>query len=406
MNSGAKFCYTFMLGLGVLNFFIPSWNMGLSILLPCGFSLIYFIYYIIHKEIYKDIFSNILVALFIMALGVIPILGIIIIATWVIYNISQSIDGIKSLLPELGFSLILYILLGIRYTDHNYSFIFNSLIFLIYSGVTHIYCLRISKMTDDSRDTIFKMSIMWLSFPIIVLLIGSIFASIRSIFQIRLSSFQTTIQTPQQVSGYIRGGTFVEGYTRNITQTVTQTSAQLLPSSGSLTAAMTRSMTETLDSVEDKEKLEKSTAYNNTENATLLLKHDSEDNKFTTNAKLNFYCYGEFDQNKLSNFLDAIKNDNFPSANEKDVLFYFNDTVFGKGDRGAILTKDHLMVKLNYEKPFYVELPSITDIKINGALNRTITIYMNDKTKEMTLTQSNTGANQFFNAIKYVAHLI
>ena len=107
--------------------------------------------------------------------------------------------------------------------------------------------------------------------------------------------------------------------------------------------------------------------------------------------------------------LNIEKTNNFISKTNKkyktelcldDIYAYYDDTVFGSGDKGVCVTSSHIVV-LVYDIGI-VPIEQIEDIKISGALNKKITLILRDKQKlSFVLTQSNKGAETLVDIIQH-----
>jgi len=204
-----------------------------ALIMPiAAFSILFFIYYIISEDLWQEILGNVLLGFVFLLLAAVPVIGWILFAGWVIYNISKAIDGIKSIFPDAIFSIFLYLLL---FSENLFS-IDEDLMWLplsVYAVSTAIYSVSISN--SSLKDAVFRISTMWLSCLFIVLMISSIFASLRSLFSFSSSRVMGSVRTTQNVSGYTRAdGTFVDGYTRGVSMPVENIKVQFNPDAGSI----------------------------------------------------------------------------------------------------------------------------------------------------------------------------
>ena len=124
------------------------------------------------------------------------------------------------------------------------------------------------------------------------------------------------------------------------------------------------------------------------------------ENDFTsTNKALHFYRDDEMDTLKLGKFLTSLNASiKMPRLRAEDVLFYFDDTVFGSGARGVVITRSEMICDLGKAyKCFRLELSDIKALSISGSLNKTIKILTHHSAQHnFTLTQSNKGAEKLF----------
>jgi hypothetical protein len=395
--------------LGGINFFYTDWTVLYTYSVLIIFSFFYFIYYIFSSGEYQKILANMLLAVLVMCLAIIPIIGWIILILFILYNISKAIDGIKNLFPEACYSLAIYFLLGSKeLLDLN---IIGSIVaFILYLSITTTYFNRLSKSGLDTRGVLFRVSIMLLSIPLLIMLVISIMSALRNIFSFKVTPQQVSIKTPQQVSGYTRvSGVEVAGYTRQITTNVTQNVVTASAGSGAITSTMTRAITESLseqDNFDDVQTPIKTVSGRDSEIGGWGRKSFSEDflknNIPPTDKNLSFYRFDELDNKKINNFIAITKKiANCPMFTIQDVIVYYDETVFGKGDQGIVITAHFLIVYVNLcDAKFYFPLNEIYNLTISGRLNKKIKFWDADNQEyEIELTQSNEGAKNIFNTI-------
>lgn len=384
--AGPLLCFIIMMCAGAATFAIPeSFLIAVPILFL--FSACYFIYYLLHTGQHKNIISGIVTSIIITVVAMmIPVVGWFALALWILYNIVKSLETIKKLFPQALFSAILLALLvtpGMNcFIAYSPSSELRLICFAAYSLLCVIYCLRLNKFQLDTQAALFKFSMMWLSAPMIFLLVVSIVASLRTAFRTQTSFKMMTSKVPQKVSPHLRSGSFVKGYTRSVTRITPIPSTNYIPSTGAITASAARSLSDTTSSSEGLSR----DPWN---------MHDLT----ATDKALNFYRNDNFDAEKLGNFLKSLNAaEKHAQLELQDILFYFDDTVFGKGDRGVAITRDAIICHLGkiYDN-FVVELNNIKAVSISGSLNKTIKIAALDgKRYTFTLTQSNKGAEKFF----------
>lgn len=398
--------------LGGVNFFYYKWDIIYSFLSIIISSFLYFIYYLIDSGEFKNILASIFFSALIMALTVIPIIGVIILILFVIYNISKALEGIKNLFPEACFSLVFYALLASKQMlklDFSQSIIS----FLIYVIAAIIYHVRLSKLNLNTKTIYFRISIMFISIPLISILVISIISSLRNIFSANNYTRSSIIKTPQQVSGYTNSyGTDVASYTRNISSTVTENITQITAGSGALTSSMIKSISEGLNSknhdLNNDYTLQKSVSF--TELKTIENTSKRINEKLLklgipeTNDNEKFYRFDNLNNKKINNFIkDIRKIDNLPMISKSDVLAYFDETIFGKGDKGVIITKDIFIANIGLGYPtFFVYLQDIYNLTEKSRLNTKINFNCNNKEYELVITQSNKGAKKVFDTINYL----
>ena len=98
-------------------------------------------------------------------------------------------------------------------------------------------------------------------------------------------------------------------------------------------------------------------------------------------------------KDKLINFCSKAK-EAYPNIDEEHILVYFDDTVFGGGDRGVALTLDSVVITAEHNT--YIPYKHILSTKVTIGMNIKITISLkNGNSLSFTLTQSNKGAILF-----------
>ncbi|EFJ3312431.1 hypothetical protein G5I73_002530 [Escherichia coli] len=389
-GAGVYFLLLLVMWLGVL--LIPE---AVFFVIPglIGASLIFFIYYLASEGYLAEIIGGVVVSFIVMALATaIPVIGWIILVGWILYNIAKAFESIQNLLPDALLSAVLYVCLLIpviiRVNAHGY----NSNLVIALCGIVYFFaaagCItRISKHACGPKHSLFLFSVMWLSVPMIVLLVTSVVASLRSSF--RIKPVQTTVKLPQSVSGYTTvRGTVVAGYTRNVTRAVT--SSVIVPGSGATGASLTGSLAE-LTPAPDVE-------------AVRCLNHKKEQ-YHATDTRQHFYRYDALNNKKADNFIRRVASvGGLPSLRKEDILIYFDETLTGKGDRGVAITANAIYCLpglFEKEDAFSVPLEQVENVMISGMLNKRITLCLkNGTTRYITLTQSGAGAEKLFRTIK------
>ena len=415
LSSGTQMSLGLFAILGGINFFFPGWEAIYTFAIVIVSSAFYFIYYIFASGEFKNILAGIFISALIMALAVIPVLGWIILILFVLYNISKALDGIKNLFPEACFSLLFYGLLASKQALE-LEFIGSIIAFIVYIIAAYNYHVRIAQFELDTRATFYRASIMFLSVPLIAVLIVSIVSALRNIFAMTTHTRNVTIQTPQQVSGYTNSyGTEVASYTRNISSTVTEHVTQITVGSGALSSSMVRSLSESLDKQEiDPINLPLKTISppklaliesNTTMSDSLAHEDFLKAHIPETNKEHSFYRFDELNEKKINNFIQAIKKfEDFPKISKDDVIAYFDETLFGKGDNGVVITKQFLIAHPGLSYPsFYISLQEIHNLTVSSKLNTTIKFTDSDQNEyELVLTQSNDGAKKLINTIELI----
>lgn len=244
MNKSGSLCLAFMLAVGVLGFCLPPAAVGLAFVLIVPFSCVYFVYFLISNNLHHGIIRGLLLSVLVLAIGFIPVLGWFVVIGFVIYNLSKAVEGLKSLLPDVLASLVIYGLLCARLIfdiHHPLAIVALAVAYLI---AAILYCRILNQL--PLRNALFKMSIMWLSIPFAVLTIISIVSALGNLFRTVSSTFSRTIITQQTVSAHMRGGVHIDEYTRGISSTVTQTVTRVTPGVGVITAGVTGEVSQTL----------------------------------------------------------------------------------------------------------------------------------------------------------------
>lgn len=237
MNKSAYLCLAFMTVVGGLSFFLPREAALGSLALIALFSFGYFVFYLIRHNLHHGIIKSLLLSILVMAIGVIPVLGWIVIIGFVIYNISKALEGLKSLLPDVLASLVIYALLCARLAFDLRDPMAIAALAGAYLIASVLYCRSLNGYSTE--HALFKMSVMWLSIPFAALTIISIVSALGNLFRTVSSTITRSVISPQMVSAHMRGGIPIDAYTRNITTSVTSTVTHLAPGAGVITAGVT-----------------------------------------------------------------------------------------------------------------------------------------------------------------------
>lgn len=123
---------------------------------------------------------------------------------------------------------------------------------------------------------------------------------------------------------------------------------------------------------------------------------DSIINGFSSNAEEHFYVRPNLPEKKIRHFLEKSKY----SINYNEIVFYFDDTVFGKGDCGVLICINFIDINVSFQEEELLSISDILDVSISGVLNKTIKIKTKNRLIKFELTQSNSGAKLIFDAIK------
>ena len=237
MNKSAYLCLAFMIAVGGLSFFLQPEAALASIALIAVFSCGYFVFYLVRNNLHHGIIKGLLLSLLVMALAVIPVLGWIVLIGFVIYNISKALDGLKSLMPDVLASVVIYGLLFARLAFDIRDPLAIGGLAVAYLIAAIVYCRSLNGLSTE--HALFKMSVMWLSMPFAALTIISIVSALGNLFRTVSSTITRTVISPQMVSAHMRGGVAIDAYTRNISSTVTSTVTNIAPGAGVITAGVT-----------------------------------------------------------------------------------------------------------------------------------------------------------------------
>jgi hypothetical protein len=395
-NNGPGLCFLILLILGGVVLFIPE-SIVVALPVVAGASFLYFVWYLISEGHLANILGSMIVSMVLMAIAAaIPIIGWILLLLWIFYNIAKAFESIKSLLPDAFCSAVLYGCLLFPAIQemmspgesHTMSNIACGVVYVIAAG---LYCSRLSQVAADTKQSLFFFSIMWLSVPIIALLIVSIVASLRAAFRTVLTPVQTVVKTPQHVSAHMRGDTPVSAYTRTVTSIKTIDVAHTLPGAGAVGAGVVGSVSQ-VSTPGHSQALPMPQSKTSSAGTT----------QYATNKEHSFYRYDGLNREKIGHFLQAVQRQRaLPPLSEEDILFYFDETVFGHGDRGVVLTDEGVYCVLGklYET-FYVRFDDIKSVTLKGALNKDIVLHMKNGQKHRAeLTQSNAGAKKIYELI-------
>ena len=237
MNGSGYQCLILMIIVGCPAFFLPPEVAGASIGLIALFSFSYFVYFLIKNDLHHNLIRGIALSLLVMALGVIPFVGWILIIGFVIYNIGRALEGLKSLLPDILASSAIYGILLARFVLDVHDPLAIAGLITTYLVASFFYSRTLDGLATP--NAFFKMSIMWLSIPFAALTIISIVSALGNLFRTISTTITQTVVTPQVVSAHMRGGVTIDAYTRNISKTVIRTVTEVAPGAGVVTAGVT-----------------------------------------------------------------------------------------------------------------------------------------------------------------------
>lgn len=394
----------FVVIIGLLSFFNPNWEPIFSIILIWLISIFYFIYYLFDTgEIWTIAGGIIFTVVLISLCSTIPVIGWFAIIGFFIYNISKSLDNIKNLLPDACWSaFIFFLLFAVDIFEIKNGSIYKLAIMLAFVITINLLSYKISEENLTPKSAFMRFAIVFLSIPLICLSLMAIFSSLRNLLNFHLSPQVIQTRTPQQVSGYIKqDGTIVDSYTRNVTQTTTQTALDISAGSGSVSANIVKNVSNINDNITNNTEENKATDEN------YIISPSNNINIPETNPEYSFYRYDNLNNNKINNFIEKCEMlDNFYVVKKEDIIVYFDETVFGKGDTGIVITHDMLVCTItSFVQPFYIYLKDIEYLEYSKVVNFAIYIHLKGVKLEIILTQSNKGAKQLYDVLEQYVEL-
>ncbi|MGE8468399.1 MAG: hypothetical protein ACN6QE_20010 [Pseudomonas putida] len=117
---------------------------------------------------------------------------------------------------------------------------------------------------------------------------------------------------------------------------------------------------------------------------------------FRSNADHKFYVAPDLPVKKIL----AFESKNALNISKDEVVFFFDETLFGSGDKGVLVDLEYVYVHLQFKASHRVALADIADVIISGLMNKKLTIAKRDGTRvDVVLTQSNKGATSLSEAI-------
>lgn len=137
----------------------------------------------------------------------------------------------------------------------------------------------------------------------------------------------------------------------------------------------------------------------NTEHATTTQPASTAGNfvEILSNKENNFFAAPDLPIKKINNFISK-------SGSEIDIdstLFYYDDTVFGKGDAGILITKDSLYLREPFNKAVSYPIKNIKAVYAKGSFMPAINIAFHDgESVSIGFTQSKKGLESICDAIR------
>lgn len=216
-------------------------------------SLGYVLYYII-SEGYSDIFKGVMTSLILVLITVIFPPFLVILLIWAVFHITNTIKSIKTLLPTFFLNLSLWIALSV---DNITNFLDKELdkdvaIFTqITANIIYFFLVfaLIKKISDlPIKKGLIRLSIVFASAQVIMIMIYSVAQSIVNFFSITSGSITKNIKITQNVSAHMRGDIAVNSYTRDVSKAVTETVITHTAGVGSIIAGASGEASKQLDS--------------------------------------------------------------------------------------------------------------------------------------------------------------
>lgn len=382
-------CFLILSAVWGAAFCIPE-SLFLTLPLLVGCAALFFLYYLASEGHLKGIVGGIITSLVLMGIAaLIPLVGWLILLVWIFYNVAKAIESVRSLLPDAILCLMLTtsLVIPVFYRLNTYNGV-DPLLSVICGAVYFIAaivcCIRINKNSSNDKHALFLFSLTLLSVPLIMLLLISIVSSLRAAFRTLTVSTTSIVKGPQQVSGYVRqDGTLVKEYTRSVSKTVIASTTTISPGTGAIGASLVGNLGSA-----------NTAAMQNDKGATFML--EGQD-RYATNAQHHLYRHDDLDNKKVGSFILAInKAEMLPPLRREEIIFYFDETLLGKGDNGVVLTNEALYcLPGSFEKDFYTLFSNVEKVIFKGLLNKHIVLKLkNSQEYSITLTQSNEGARK------------
>jgi hypothetical protein len=118
---------------------------------------------------------------------------------------------------------------------------------------------------------------------------------------------------------------------------------------------------------------------------------------FSSDKEKNFYVAPNLPEKKIGNFVSKFKY----SINPREILVFFDETLFGRGDNGVVITETHVNIGLSFGDVHQINLKDIHSVSIAGMLNKKITLELKTgKPLTFELTQSNKGAEWIHDVLR------
>lgn len=124
---------------------------------------------------------------------------------------------------------------------------------------------------------------------------------------------------------------------------------------------------------------------------------------FVSDSDKKFYVFPQIPAKKIEKFVAKYRH---PLRGD-EVLFYFDETLFGSGDAGVAVSRRGVHVSMSFGEVFDVPWAHIKSADISGLMNKKITLKCVAPNKDVSfaLTQSNKGAEEMCKAILRVVSM-
>lgn len=125
---------------------------------------------------------------------------------------------------------------------------------------------------------------------------------------------------------------------------------------------------------------------------------------FLSNPESSFYLGTDIPVKKSNNFIRNVDKKLNHQLLLSDILFYFDETVFGSGDNGVAVTKEFLIMIEPLTITNIIPIEIIKEVSVKGTFNRTITLDTTLGSLKLTLTQGNKGSEELVKAIVFMVN--
>lgn len=222
---------------------IPGENALLTIPATMLGAALYFVVHLYRMGAIHEILKGLLKSLAILLCALIPVVGILILVGYVIYNVIKSLQFLAQMRQELVYSLFIYAaLVAAVWLKHQGSPWFYAPA-VLYVLLAVAYTRTLAQL--DSATALFKLSFMLWSLPIAWITVVAAVQSLANMLRISVSTIGRSTMVTQNVSGYVRAsGDVVSAYTRSVTQVLPETITQVGVGTGAVTSAIVKEASE------------------------------------------------------------------------------------------------------------------------------------------------------------------